>query len=154
MHFFEKLSQTNQLVYATHSPFLIDGEHLHRVRPVSEDDTGHSRVSTGAWPKDRETIFPLQAAAGYAMMRGLFQHANNVLVEGMSEYFYLHALSLLCRASGRVALPEDIYVTPCGGVSMIAKIAALFSSQRIWSVVLLAGDEAARIQRDNLMREL
>jgi predicted ATPase len=89
--FFESLSKRNQLLYSTHSPFLIDGEHLHRVRPVTEDDTGHSHISVETWPKDRETIFPLQAAAGYAMVRGLFQYRRNVLVEGMSDYYYLHA---------------------------------------------------------------
>jgi hypothetical protein len=148
------MSQKNQLVYSTHSPFLIDGEHLHRVRPVTEDETGHSRITVGGWPNDRETIFPLQAAAGYAMVRGLFQHAKNVLVEGMSEYFYLHVLSLLCRASGRSALPEDIYVTPCGGTLMVTKLAALFLGQQVRPVVLLDGDQAARVQRDNLMKEL
>src|ERR1035437_5017986 len=61
---------------------LIDGERIHRVRPVREDQTGHSRVSVDSWPEDRETIFPLQAAAGYAMVRGLFQHKKNVLTEG------------------------------------------------------------------------
>ena len=80
--FFEKLSETNQLAYTTHSPFLIDGEHLHRIRPVKEDDTGHSRITAETWPEDHETIFPLQAAAGYAMIRGLFQHRKNVLVRG------------------------------------------------------------------------
>ncbi len=152
--FFEELSQKNQLVYSTHSPFLIDGEHLHRVRPVTEDATGHSRISVGAWPKDRETIFPLQAAAGYAMVRGLFQHAKNLLVEGMSEYFYLHVLSLLCRASSRAALPDDIYITPCGGTPMVTKLAALFLGQQVRPVVLLDGDQAATVLRDNLMREL
>jgi energy-coupling factor transporter ATP-binding protein EcfA2 len=153
--FFEELSPKNQLIYTTHSPFLIDGEHLHRVRPVTEDATGHSRISAaGSWPEDRETIFPLQAAAGYAMVRGLFRHAKNVLVEGMSEYFYLHVLSLLCRASGRTALPEDVYVTPCGGTSMVAKIAALFLGQQVRPVILLDGDQAARVRRDSLMREL
>lgn len=53
--FFEKLSELNQLIYTTHSPFLIDGEHLHRVRPVTEDETGHSRISAETWPKDRGT---------------------------------------------------------------------------------------------------
>ncbi len=87
--FFETLAENNPLIYTTHSPFLIDGEHIHRIRPVTEDETGHSRISADGWPKDRETIFPLQAAAGYAMVRGLFQHKKNVLVEGMSDYLYL-----------------------------------------------------------------
>jgi hypothetical protein len=74
IEFFERLSKDNPLIYSTHSPFLIDGEHIHRVRPVKEDETGHSKISVDSWPEDRETIFPLQAAAGYAMVRGLFQH--------------------------------------------------------------------------------
>ena len=154
MEFFEKLSQDNPLIYTTHSPFLIDGKHIHRTRPVTEDDTGHSRISVDGWPKDRETIFPLQAAAGYAMVRGLFQHKKNVLVEGMSDYLYLHVLNLHCRALERQGLPDDIYITPCGGTKLVGHIASLFLGQRVRPVVLLDGDDAGRARRDALMREL
>lgn len=152
--FFEQLSGTNMLLYSTHSPFLIDGEHIHRVRPVTEDDTGHSRITADGWPKDRETIFPLQAAAGYAMVRGLFQNKKNVLVEGMSDYLYLHTLSLLCRATGRTVLPEDVYVTPCGGTKLVGQFAALFLGQTVRPLVLLDGDDAGRVRRDALLKEL
>ena len=152
--FFEKLSETNQLAYTTHSPFLIDGEHLHRVRPVTEDDTGHSRITTETWPKDRETIFPLQAAAGYAMIRGLFQHRKNVLVEGMSDFYYLHALSQQCTKSGRPALPDDIYITPCGGTKHVGHFASMFLGHEVRPLVLLDGDDAGRVRRNALMKEL
>ena len=152
--FFEKLSESNQLAYTTHSPFLIDGEHLHRVRPVTEDDTGHSRITADEWPKDRETIFPLQAAAGYAMIRGLFQHRKNVLVEGMSDFYYLHALSQQCAGSERTALPDDIYITPCGGTKNVGTMASLFLAQEVRPLVLLDGDDAGRARRDALMKEL
>ena len=152
--FFETLAVDNPLIYTTHSPFLIDGEHIHRVRPVTEDETGHSRISVDSWPKDRETIFPLQAAAGYAMVRGLFQHKKNVLVEGMSDYLYLHALNMHCHSSGRQGLPDDIYITPCGGTKMMGHIASLFLGQEVRPVVLLDGDDAGRVRRDALMKEL
>jgi len=152
--FFEKIAGANQIAYTTHSPFLIDGEHLHRVRPVTEDETGHSHVNTETWPKDRETIFPLQAAAGYAMVRGLFQHKNNVLVEGMSDYYYLHALSHQCQATGRAGLPDDIYITPCGGTKYVGHIASLFLGQEVRPLVFLDGDQAARARRDALIKEL
>lgn len=152
--FFEKLAEKNQLVYTTHSPFLIDGDNIQRVRPVTEDDSGHSHVSIEGWPKDRETIFPLQAAAGYAMVKGLFQHKRNVLVEGMSDYYYLHALSHQCRNAKRVSLPEDIYITPCGGTKMVSQIASLFLGQDVRPVVLLDGDDAGRVRRDALLKEL
>ncbi|MYA07535.1 MAG: AAA family ATPase [Holophagales bacterium] len=154
MGFFETLSKDNPLIYTTHSPFLIDGKRIHRVRPVTEDETGHSRISVDGWPKDRETIFPLQAAAGYAMVRGLFQHKKNVLVEGMSDYLYLHALNLHCHALGRQGLPDDVYITPCGGTKLVGHIASLFLGQEVRPVVLLDGDDAGRARRDALMKEL
>jgi predicted ATP-dependent endonuclease of OLD family len=152
--FFEDLAQKNPLIYTTHSPFLIDGERIHRVRPVTEDQTGHSRISIDSWPEDRETIFPLQAAAGYAMVRGLFKHKKNVLVEGMSDYLYLHALNMHCHALGRMGLPDDIYITPCGGTKLVGHIASLFLGQEVRPVVLLDGDDAGRARRDALMKEL
>jgi hypothetical protein len=152
--FFERLSDDNQLIYTTHSPFLIDGEHLHRVRPVTEDDTGHSRITAETWPSDRETIFPLQAAAGYAMVRGLFQHKDNVLVEGMSDYYFLHALSAQCRAFGKQALSDAIYITPCGGAKLVGHIASLFLGQDVRPLVLLDGDEAGRARQNALIKEL
>ena len=152
--FFETLAENNPLIYTTHSPFLIDGEHIQRIRPVTEDETGHSRISVDSWPRDRETIFPLQAAAGYAMVRGLFQHKKNVLVEGMSDYLYLHALNLHCHSLGRQGLPDDIYITPCGGTKLVGHVASLFLGQEVRPVVLLDGDDAGRARRDVLMREL
>ena len=152
--FFENLAKDNPLIYTTHSPFLIDGERIHRVRPVTEDDTGHSRISVDSWPKDRETIFPLQAAAGYAMVRGLFQHKKNVLVEGLTDYLYLHSLNLHCRALGKQGLPEDIYITPCGGTKHVGHIASLFLGQKVRVVVLLDSDDEGRIRKDALTKKL
>lgn len=152
--FFERLSETNPLIYSTHSPFLIDGEHIHRVRPVKEDETGHAQVTWDTWPADRETLFPLQAAAGYAMVRGLFQHHQNVLVEGISDYLYLHSLSMLCRAVGLSALSDDVYITPCGGTKNMGHIAALFLGHRVRPVVLLDSDDAGRARQTALLKDL
>ena len=154
MSFFDNLAAGNPLIYTTHSPFLIDGARIERIRPVTEDDTGHSRISVDGWPKDRETIFPLQAAAGYAMVRGLFQHNKNVLVEGMSDYLYLHSLNLHCHALRRQGLPEDIYITPCGGSKHVGHIASLFLGQKVRPVVLLDGDDAGRVRKNKLLKEL
>ena len=152
--FFETLAMKNQVVYTTHLPFLIDGERLHRVRPVTEDETGHSRITIGTWPEDRETIFPLQAAAGYAMIRGLFTHRRNVLVEGMSDFYYLQALSQQCADSDRAALPDDIYLTPCGGTKNVGMMASLFLSHDVRPLVILDGDDAGRARKNILMRAL
>ena len=62
--FLEKLSNQNQLLYSTHSPFMIDGDHLERVRIVHNDkEDGTAKVSEDVWPKDKDSLFPLQAGA-------------------------------------------------------------------------------------------
>lgn len=152
--FFEKLAERNQLLYTTHSPFLIDGENLHRVRPVTEDEAGHSTITAEIWPKDRETIFPLQAAAGYAMLQGLFQHKRNLLVEGMSDYYYLHALSKQCQRTNREFLPEEIYITPCGGTKLVGYLASLFLGQNVRPLVLFNGNDAKRTRQNALIKDL
>ncbi|MCY4035464.1 MAG: AAA family ATPase [Hyphomicrobiales bacterium] len=154
LEFFEELSANNPLAYTTHSPFLINSEKIHHVRPVTEGESGHSHVSSDTWPEDRETIFPLQAAAGYAMVRGLFRHKKNVLVEGISDYLYLHVLNMHCLALGRTGLSDDVHITPCGGARMVGHIASLFLGQGLRPVVLLDGDEEGRARADALMSEL
>jgi hypothetical protein len=37
----------------------------------------------------------VSSAPGSVMVRGLFQHNKNVLVDSMSDYYNLHALALL-----------------------------------------------------------
>jgi predicted ATP-dependent endonuclease of OLD family len=152
--FFDELAERNMLIYTTHSPFLLDGDHIERVRPVTEEDSGHSRIAIDGWPSDRETIFPLQAAAGYAIMQGLFQHRKNILVEGISDYFYLHSLSSICRAKSRTFLSDDVYIIPCGGARLIGPLASLFLSRAVRPLILLDGDEAGRARRNALMKEL
>lgn len=121
---------------------------------MTEDAAGHSRITAETWPQDRETIFPLYAAAGYAMIRGLFQHRKNVLVEGMTDYYYLHALSQQCARTNRPALPDDVYIVACDGTKHIGFFASLFLSDGVRPVVLPDGDDAGRARRDALVMEL
>lgn len=152
--FFDELAKSNQLIYTTHSPFLIDGNNLHRIRPVVEEENGTSAVSVNSWPADRETMFPVQAAAGYAIMKSLFKHQKNLLVEGITDYHYLHALSQESVRLGRHALPDDIVVTPCGGTSNIGYLASLFRGHEARPVILLDDDEAGRNRGRALLRNL
>jgi hypothetical protein len=72
----------------------------------------------------------------------------------MSDYYYLHALNQQCRAKGLAALPEDIYITPCGGTKLVGHLAALFLGQDVRPLILLDADEAGRVRRDALLKEL
>ena len=70
------------------------GTTLNEYVPSLRRTSGYSRIAIDEWPSDRETIFPLQAAAGYAIMQGLFEHRKNILVEGNIRLFLLAQLKL------------------------------------------------------------
>lgn len=142
--FFDELAKSNQLIYTTHSPFLIDGDNLHRIRPVVENDNGNATVSVNSWPIDRETMFPVEAAAGYAIMKGLFAHQKNLLVEGITDFYYLHVLSQECAKLENLVLPDDVIVTPCGGTKHVGHLASLFLGHKARPVILLDDDDAGR----------
>lgn len=73
----ERLLPTYQVIYTTHSPFMIDTENLLRVRTV-EDVVARDGALVGTKVGDRvlssesDTIFPLRAALGYDITQSLF----------------------------------------------------------------------------------
>ena len=77
LNFIEDLSEDYQIIYTTHSPFMIPPGKLHRVRTVLETQKG-SVISDSIQEKDPNTLFPLQAALGYDIAQNLFISKNNV----------------------------------------------------------------------------
>ncbi len=152
--FLANLSKRNQLVYTTHSPFLIDGERLSRVRSIVEDDTGHSKVATEAAARDSEAVFPIRLAAAFTAMKEVFGDRRCVLVKAWSDFYYLHLLSRQCAAAGRPALPDDFRVVPCGGQDGILCLSSLSPTQHRGPLALLDSEETGRSEVDASLRTL
>jgi len=148
IQFFRKLAdsnqaESNQLIYTTHSPFLIDGARLDQARAIYETPTG-TQVSKDVWPKDRDSLFPLQAALGYSVCQSLFLSNKQVLVEGPTDYILLHALNVALQTQGLGGLPEDVVMLPVGGAMNMAPLASLLVGHEIQIVLLLDSDKAAQ----------
>ncbi len=136
MRFIEKLAEDYQLIYTTHSPFMIDSDKLHRVRTVLETDSG-TKISESIQEKDPDTLFPLQAALGYTLAQNLFITKNNLLIEGPSDLVYLQVLSSILEETNRTALREDITLVPVGGLDKVATFISLLRGQELNIVCLL-----------------
>ncbi len=144
VEFLEKLSKENQLLYTTHSPFMIDVDHLERTRAVYEDADGTTKVSEDVWPRDKDSLFPLQAALGYKLAQGLFISKRQLVVEGIIDLSLLKSLDLALAATGRTTLREDIVILPAGGVSNLLPLASMLIGHDVQVAVLLDGDEPGR----------
>jgi hypothetical protein len=112
LRFFNDLSKKYQIIYTTHSPFMVVTEHLERVRTCFETDEG-TIISESIQEKDPNTLFPLQAALGYDIAQNLFVSKNNLLVEGPADLIYLTLLSSILETEKRTFLKENITIVPC-----------------------------------------
>jgi predicted ATP-dependent endonuclease of OLD family len=148
IRFFDTLAeQGNQVLYTTHSPFLVDGDHLERARAVYEAPTG-TIVSDDVWPKDADSLFPLQAALGYSICQSLFIAKNQVVVEGVTDYMLLTALNVALPDTDR--LRRDVVLLPIGGAANFVPFVALLSSHGVKFVAIPDSDSAGQKAKASL----
>lgn len=154
VRFLEDLSQDYQIIYTTHSPFMINSEKLQRVRTVLETDKG-SFISDSVQEKDPNTLFPLQAALGYDIAQNLFVSKKNLLVEGVSDLIILSTISGILESENRVGLRNDITIVPTGGLEKVATFISLLRGSRLDIVCLLDSynDAKGKAKMDNLIIE-
>ena len=136
LQFIESLTDDYQIVFTTHSPFMVDAGKLHRVRTVVETDSG-SHISDSLQEKDPKTLFPLQAALGYDIAQNLYISKKNLLVEGVSDLIFLQALSGILEAEGRPSLHDDITIVPVGGLEKVSTFISLMRGSKLDVVWLL-----------------
>jgi predicted ATP-dependent endonuclease of OLD family len=141
----ERLSPKHQVIYTTHSPFMVETGHLERARIVEDKgpDRG-SEVTTEVLATDRDSLFPLQAALGYDIAQNLFVGPNNVLVEGTSDFTYLTVISDHLKTQGRTALDDRWRILPCGGVQNIPTFVALLGAHLEVSVLIDSGTQGSQ----------
>lgn len=135
----EKLAPEYQVIYTTHSPFMIDSLKLNEVRTVydTQNPKVGSVVSDAVEEKDSDTLFPLQAALGYTIAQNLYVSPNNLLVEGISDLVYLNHFSSALKALGREGLSDDVTIVPVGGADKIATFISLMRGNELSTVCLL-----------------
>lgn len=135
----EKLAPDYQVIYTTHSPFMIDSLKLNEVRTVydTQNPKVGSVVSDAVEEKDSDTLFPLQAALGYTIAQNLYVSPNNLLVEGISDLVYLNHFSAILKEAGKEGLKEDVTIVPVGGADKIATFISLMRGNELSTVCLL-----------------
>jgi hypothetical protein len=154
IEFLEKLSVDNQILYSTHSPFLIDVNHLDRVRSVYQDKDGSARVSEDVRPRDKETLFPLQAALGYQLAQGLFLSKRQLIVEELTDYWLVKTVAHALRLRKLPSLREDIAIVPAAGVAELLPLASMLIGHDVEIGALLHGEEPARREGKQLVQKL
>lgn len=150
--FFDNLSQTHQIVFTTHSPFMIDADRLDRVRKVYVDGDGGTVASSnlaatkgkGA-DKGAGATYAVHSALNLTVAESLLLGCTPVIVEGPSDQHYLSAIKNILIAKGRINPTAELVFPPSGGAKTAKIIAAiLMGRDDALPYVLLDGDAAGR----------
>ncbi len=140
----KRLLPEHQVIFTTHSPFMVPVERMADVRIV-EDVIKHegsktvvlgTKVSSDVLSVEKETLFPLQGALGYEITQSLFIGKNTLLVEGPSDILYLQAFSAALKNRKREGLDSRWIICPSGGIDKISPFASLFGANNLNIAVL------------------
>lgn len=153
LRFFDDLAKKYQIIYTTHSPFMVETEHLDRVRTCFETEGG-TTISDSIQEKDPNTLFPLQAALGYDIAQNLFISKNNLLVEGPADLIYFTVISSILEAEKRTSLKDNITIVPVGGLDKVSTFISLLRGSKLNIVCLLDSftDQKGKQKVDDLIR--
>lgn len=141
----------NQILFTTHSPFMIPVSELDSVRTVNISQDSGTTVSNDPIG-DEKTLFPLQTALGYDTSQSLFIGEKNLVVEGVSDYWYLNAASDYLNDQSSEGLVADAVITPAGGAQRITYMVSLLASHRLRVVVLLDSEPKARLTSEDIKK--
>jgi predicted ATP-dependent endonuclease of OLD family len=140
------LAKENQILLTTHSPYLIDPARLDRIRLVIRDFDRKKNKGTRVYSLtseaavDRVTLMPIITAIGLDITKQLTIAADhNLVVEGISDYYYLRAaLKFIPATVGKNF--EGVHLIPLTGADNVPPLVSLLIGWRLGFHVLLDRD--------------
>ena len=158
--FFENLSKTNQIIYTSHSPFLVDADRLDRARKVYVANDGTTKATPDlrrSEGKDEQTgaAYAVYSALNLRVAESLLLGCQPVVVEGASDQHYLSAIKALLISEGRITPARELVFPPSGGTRTTRIVASILTGRdEKLPVVLLDADKPGKQTATNLKREL
>jgi len=160
----QELEPHYQVIYTTHSPFMVDATDLARARTVEDvtvigEDGAEQFLGTKVGEKvfstNLDTLIPLRAALAHEITKSIGAGRNTLLVESPAEALYLNWFSRRLREQGRTNLGPNWSIVPCGGGERVGAFIGLFGANDGSVAVLLdvAGgqEHLAQMRNSELM---
>jgi len=147
----KEIATKSQVIFSTHSPYLIEADRLDRVRLVVKESEG-TRITNIQKDADTDTLTPIVTAIGLDLSN-VFSIAGrtNVLLEGISDYFYMQAMREFIPRSQRYA---DVRLVGCVGAQNIPTYVSLLHGWELEFAVVLDTDREGEKVKQKLLKKL
>jgi len=117
----EDSAKAVQLIFSTHSPYLLEADKLNRVRLVHRTKKSGTEIENKVHAlADKETLTPILTAIGLELNAGIsaLDKINNVVVEGPSDVYYLNAFKKILNKNS----VNFIFGGGCGNMPYVGTI--------------------------------
>ncbi len=144
-YFYKEIAPYHQVIWSTHSPFMVPPDDLASVRTVEDvvvtDERGRrksigTKMRSDVLTTDPQTNFPIFGAMGFEVTQTLVIGRNTLLVEGPSDILYLQAASAVLKSAGRPHLSPLWAICPSGGIDKVLPFVRLFYGNKLNIAVL------------------
>lgn len=150
---FERLKDSNTVLYTTHLASMVDLAFPERVRIVESEDH-HARIKHGVVSSQRAPMAVIEMCLGLSGdMSGLLGNRKTLIVEGGDDALILQKLSGMLRRNGKTGLADSIYLWPANGAPKTPMYAGFAIGQKWQSGVLLDTDAEGKKAKEKI-REL
>ena len=157
-------NQGNQVVYTTHSPYMLDIEHdgVHRIRAVVKNTDGYTKIYKTAYDariapeSQQDTLAPIINAIGMDLNDtfGPAKDKINIVTEGMSDYIYICMMAKVLNIE-----PNKYAIIPSVGASNCVNICSILHGWGCKYIAVFDYDKAGvetggEYMRQNMFYEL
>lgn len=152
---FEDIKDRVQIIYTTHSPFLIDINTIYRLLAVQRNDEEEEQSETVILTPSEfgtattDTLTPIYTLMGANLSdQQAIPRNNNVILEELSGYYYLLGFWKLTEAK------ENVFFIPANGVTQVPTFAYLFLGWGLGYCMVFDDDKAGRGIYNQLKKDL
>ena len=153
------VSKGNQVVYTTHSPYMlnIEREGLHRIRAITKSADGYTRIYKTAYDpriapnSQQDTLTPVVSALGMNLKDtfGPAKDKLNIITEGMSDYIYLTTMAKVLDIEA-----DRFVIIPSVGATNSIKISSILHGWGCPYIVLFDYDTEGAEAGEHLRKEM
>ena len=132
-------NQGDQILYATHSPYLIQIDSLNRIKLVLNAETEGTKIESITTSRvdtayKQDALQPIVKAIGFGVSEFSSLNKKNVILEGVSDFYYFSAMKKLLNKTG------DYTLIPGVGLRKINSLISLMVGYGVSWVTIIDDD--------------
>jgi len=156
--FFNELATKNQLIYTTHSPFLVDAMNITQTKVVYFEEDGITQVSDDLQINKnmaKKSIYPINSAIGLTVSDTMLIGCKPIIVEGVSDQIYMTFIKRFLMKIGEFVSSDELIFMPVGGTKNIKPVVSIISGRDSdLPFVIIDNDESGQTKKKSLEKDL